>query len=236
MGIKGKFIAKILSGLPRKSVAVYQFCQNYVDEYNGENNDNIEINGELRLMKTYLSDSKVVFDVGTNVGNWARLALEINPSIHLHCFEPSAFTYQKLLENHFPQNVVCNHFGLSSKNQQAHLLIFDEGSGMNSLYKREGLEKSHGIAPQVKSEIIHLKTLDDYVSSMGIDQIDFLKTDIEGHELECFRGARKLLSQNKIKLIQFEYGGCNIDARVFLKDIFYFFRDFQDFSAYFAAC
>jgi len=56
--------------------------------------------------------------------------------------------------------------------------------------------------------------------------VDFLKVDVEGHELECFRGANTLLSNRRIKAIQFEYGGCNIDSRVFLKDIFAFFGDF----------
>lgn len=28
-----------------------------------------------------------------------------------------------------------------------------------------------------------------------------------------------MLSQNRISIIQFEYGGCNLDARVYLRDI-----------------
>ena len=40
-----------------------------------------------------------------------------------------------------------------------------------------------------------------------------------------------LLKENRIKMIQFEYGGCNLDARVFLKDIFDFFKDL-DYKIY----
>ena len=52
--------------------------------------------------------------------------------------------------------------------------------------------------------------------------MDFVKVDVEGHELEVFKGASGMLAQGKIKRIQFEYGGCNIDSRVLLKDIFDF--------------
>ncbi|MFH1036590.1 MAG: hypothetical protein V1756_00770, partial [Patescibacteria group bacterium] len=34
-----------------------------------------------------------------------------------------------------------------------------------------------------------------------------------------------MLKENRIKMIQFEYGGCNLDARIFLKDIFDFLYD-----------
>ena len=36
-----------------------------------------------------------------------------------------------------------------------------------------------------------------------------------------------MLAEGRIKTIQFEYGGCNIDARVFLKDLFDFFSHFS---------
>ena len=52
--------------------------------------------------------------------------------------------------------------------------------------------------------------------------IDLMKVDVEGHELEVFKGAVGMLAQGKIKRIQFEYGGCNIDSRVLLKNLFDF--------------
>jgi FkbM family methyltransferase len=200
-----------------------------VQEYDGENNANISENGELRLMRERLPAAATVFDVGANVGAWSRHALDINPRISLHCFEPSAATFAKLVQNGFPANVICNRFGLSSSRREGVLLVFSEGSTLNSIYRREGLEDSLNLAPQSRTEPIELRTLDDYCSEKQISTIDFLKVDVEGHELECFRGATGLLSRKGIDLIQFEYGGCNVDARVFLKDIFGFFADFPGY-------
>jgi hypothetical protein len=50
--------------------------------------------------------------------------------------------------------------------------------------------------------------------------------DVEGHELEVLRGSTEMLSQGRIGTVQLEYGGCNIDARVLLKDIFAFMEPF----------
>ncbi len=51
-----------------------------------------------------------------------------------------------------------------------------------------------------------------------------MKVDAEGHELEIFKEGSDLFINNRVKIIQFEYGGCNLDSRVFLKDIFEFFK------------
>lgn len=90
---------------------------------------------------------------------------------------------------------------------------------MNSLYRRDGLQ-DRGIAVQEKQEAVSLKTLDGYCEEKNIQAVDFLKIDVEGHELEVLRGAERMLKGGRIGIIQFEYGGCNIDSRVFLKDLF----------------
>jgi FkbM family methyltransferase len=227
------FIPRLFSRLPPGQPLIFRFCRDYVDAFNNENNSNIHTNGELTLMHKYLPDSKMVFDVGANIGLWSELALEINPAINLHCFEPSHSTYKTLIDNLKAwENVICNNFGLSSSRQQAELLVFEKESGMNSLYSREGLEDGWGIQPQSIKENIELRTLDDYCDEKEIRQIDFLKVDIEGNELEFFRGAKNLLSKNLIRLIQFEYGGTYIDSKIFLKDIFKFFSNYPTYRFY----
>jgi FkbM family methyltransferase len=213
----------LVSIVPAHSQRVYRWCKQYVDHYNGENNDQIETNGELRLMQRNLPQCRMVFDVGANVGTWAALALKINPRLDLHCFEPSHVTYQQLISNHFPQNVRCNNFGIGSAPGEAKLFIFENAAGINSLYQREGLQ-SFGLSTPQRTETVHLETIDNYCQGHRIEIIDFLKVDVEGHEMEVFKGAERMLSSGCVNIIQFEYGGCNIDAGVLLKDIFNFFK------------
>lgn len=48
-----------------------------------------------------------------------------------------------------------------------------------------------------------------------------MKLDAEGHELQVLHGAERLLAHNTIDIIQFEFGGCNIDSRTCFQDFFY---------------
>lgn len=210
-----------------EDAGVYRICNQFVNAYRSENNDDIRTNGELRFMKERLDSSQLVFDVGANVGKWAALALEINPDLRLHCFEPSKPTFQRLVANNFPKTVTCNNIALGSVPGEKTLYVFEEGSGINSLYERRGLEDGWNLESQKKKETIRIETLDWYCAQHSIAEIDFLKLDVEGHELEVFRGAKEALETGRIKAIQFEYGGCNIDARVLLRDVFEFFQSYR---------
>lgn len=176
-------------------------------------------NGELRVVQKYIPDCEVIFDVGAHEGEWTRLVLQCNPSARLYCFEPSHAAFEKLLRKNFPSNVICHNFGFSSKKSEVELFVFQENTGMNTLYPRRGLQ-DRGVGQQEKGKIIQLRTIDDYCSETCISRIDYLKIDVEGHELEVLKGSRKMLEEGKIGMIQFEYGGCDIDSRVLLKDFF----------------
>jgi FkbM family methyltransferase len=173
-------------------------------------------------MHQILPDCQTVFDVGANAGQWTALALSIKPTLNIHCFEPSRFTYEKLLQNKFPPNVICNNIGFGAAPQEATLWVFGDGSGTNSLYQRAGLQHV-GLQSQTREERVRLDTIDRYCRQTSIQTLDFLKLDVEGHEFEVLKGMRECLSKGQVKIIQFEYGGCNIDARTLLKDIWVYF-------------
>lgn len=198
----------------------YRYGKRYVDSSEGNNNESMAANGELKVIRRFIPHSKMVFDVGAHAGEWTRFALQSNPEAQFHCFEPSPASFKQLLLQNFPPNVTCNPLGLSSSDREAKLLVYDEGNAMNSLYRREGLQE-RGILPQEKEEKVRLRTLDSYCLEKNIHTIDFLKIDVEGHELEVLRGAAQMLKSRQIGIVQFEYGGCHIDSRVFLKDFFH---------------
>ena len=56
-----------------------------------------------------------------------------------------------------------------------------------------------------------------------------LKLDVEGHELSALSGATETLKQ--IELVQFEFGGGNIDSHTYFQDFWYFFKNL-DFDLY----
>jgi len=122
--------------------------------------------------------------------------------------------------------VVCNNLGLGVLKERTTLFSFEGSGAMNSLYRRQGIDHL-GLCSGVQEEPIEITTLDEYCRVNSVQKIDLLKIDVEGHELAVLQGARSALQRGAIKFIQFEYGGCNIDSRVFLRDIWDYLTDFQ---------
>lgn len=203
---------------------LYNFCKSYVEKHDGDCNGDMATNGELRVMRHFLPGCSVVFDVGAHTGEWSKLARAINPGLAIHCFEPSRDNFDHLTRNVSSPNVTCNPFGLSSEKGERPLFIFRSAPGLHSLYQRQGLEDGWGLKTPQESETAKLDTLENYCAERQIGRIDFLKIDVEGHELEVFKGGRSLFEDGRVGMIQFEYGGCNIDSKVLLKDIFEFFE------------
>ena len=170
-----------------------------------------------------LPSCRTVFDVGANVGDWAQMAIGINPDIDLHCFEPSEQTFQQLLSRKFPSNVSCNNWGLGSKKENRTLYLDHVYSGSASVFKREGADGL--LSDTLLEESVRVDTFENYVDELAITFVDFVKIDVEGCELEAFKGMNSAIKKGQVMTIQFEYGSTYIDARILLKDIWDFVRD-----------
>ena len=48
-------------------------------------------------------------------------------------------------------------------------------------------------------------TLDQFLLEKKINKIDFLKRDVQGYEFEILKGAKKTLTNKKIKMIEIEF-------------------------------
>ena len=95
-------------------------------------------------------------------------------------------------------------------------LFFDsEFSPLASLYERD---ISHYDTSLDQSREVNVDTLAQIFIRHQIDRVNFLKLDLEGHELEALKGCIEVIQKHKIDAIQFEFGGCNIDSRTYVRD------------------
>jgi FkbM family methyltransferase len=193
-----------------------------------ENNNNADFhtNGENRFLKSFLKkyqNSEVtLFDVGANVGKYSEMLLkyctDYNIRYRIFIFEPVRASLAVLREKFAGDpGIIINAFGLSDERKTAEIFYDKAGSSLASLYQRE-LSQAN-IFLRLK-ENIELITLEGYMEEHQINKIDFLKIDVEGHEIPAFTGMGKFLHGDCIRAIQFEYGGANIDSRTFLKNIY----------------
>ena len=160
-----------------------------------------------------------IFDVGANVGSFTRLLLnELANRAIIHCFEPSRATYQTLKANVRELNVQKHNIGLSHQIGELALYTDAEQSGMTSVYNRDLQHINVSFAQQ---EVASFSTVDEFSANQNIQQIDLLKMDVEGHELAVLKGASRMLKEQRIQFIQFEFGGTNIDSRTYFRDFWH---------------
>ena len=167
-------------------------------------------------------DSKIFFDVGANVGQYTQLLSEIfdDQKSTIYSFEPSAITFSELTKRFIQnKNVRIYNFGFSDRPEELTFFSNDPAtsSSLSSIYDRH-LEHI-GIAMQ-PSEKINVVTIDNFCKENKINKINFLKIDVEGHELKVLEGAANMLNEKRIYAIQFEFGACAIDSRIYFKDFY----------------
>lgn len=165
----------------------------------------------------------VIFDVGANEGLYSLEVLRFfEEDAKLYSFEPSRPTYQRLTKALAEfTNVECVNAGLSDREQFATLYSVSEDPCLSSIYNRFRFsEVETRVMPATRTEKITLTTIDAFCRERNIEKINFLKIDVEGHELEVLLGAKTLIDNRAIDLIQFEFGGTDVDSKTFLHDFF----------------
>lgn len=194
------------------------------------NADNFRVSGEEWLLRKILhgQTSVTIFDVGANLGSYSQLIRSVNPLANIYAFEPHPKNFQKLANIAKQENFSAKNLAISDKDGVIKLYDMEsaDGSPLASVYS-EAIEYLH----QKKSIVYNVEgvTIDTFCNSNKIDSIDLLKIDTEGHEYQALVGAQKLLAENKIKIIQFEFNEMNVVSRVFMKDFIELLPNFELF-------
>jgi FkbM family methyltransferase len=181
---------------------------------------NSSLEEEVDAHAKLVSNPEIIFDVGANRGSWSTAALHRFPHARIFAFEPSSDHAPALdaLKNRFGERFTVINQGVSNSAGRAVLYKDTEGSGLASLHDRE-LERYD--LKLDKKESVKLTTLDSVCEAYGINQVDIIKIDVEGHEMKVLEGAIDILK--KVTIVQFEFGGAMLDSHYYFKDFYEFF-------------
>lgn len=183
--------------------------------------DNNEQEAILSLVQYFNDEFWIVIDVGTNKGTWSDILINYrDSSVMANKYEVHMFECNQMLLNYlkvkFDYNehiIYCDRACYSESHQVKLFDCFEDyHSGLSSLYHNPKWEQIEKKQKQVKTI-----TLDDYAESVHsmyrtsnlsnepIKEIDIIKIDVEGAEMDVLLGCEYLLREHKIKFIQVEY-------------------------------
>lgn len=187
------------------------------------------INQENELVHKLLGKKpNLAIDIGGNIGEYTAELRQRNPNLEIHTFEPSTTNIQKLNARFGSDKLIkVLPFAVSDKKGSATLFSNEAGSGLGSLTQRK-LEHFN-IDFNVTEAIGTIRLEDYWKSDLNERALDIVKIDIEGHELAALKGFGKAIDSTSV--IQFEFGGCNIDTRTYFQDFWYFFKE-HNFDIY----
>jgi FkbM family methyltransferase len=177
---------------------------------------------EINLLQLLLkAKPRLAVDIGGNVGNYTAELRRKNPALEIHTFEPSATNVAKLNARFRDDKLVTVvPLALSDKSGTATLFSNEPGSGLGSLTQRK---LDHFNMAFDTSETVEIIRFEDYWKTrLQSRPLDIVKMDIEGHELVALKGFGDAL--NVTTVLQFEFGGCNIDTRTYFQDFWYFLK------------
>jgi FkbM family methyltransferase len=176
-------------------------------------------NGEYalldRLAAEWSDNQPVVFDAGGFRGEWSAAVLQRAPGARVFTFEPNSDSFDRIRAK-LGDRVSLQPFALGAEDATASLSAPPGIPEMGSLHVRD-LNQFDLVVDEIES--VEVRTVDSFCAENGIDHIDLLKLDVEGHELSAVRGAAGMLERRAIAAVQFEFGGAALDSRIFLGDL-----------------
>lgn len=167
---------------------------------------------------------ETVFDVGANDGGYAMTLRNNFPKASIYAFEPHPKTFLRLELVASKNAIFAYQLGIGESTTTSKLWDFADDarlkstqptSTLASVYKNV-IEDHH--KQKAQSFNINLISLDEFTKKENIQTIDFLKIDTEGNEYKALLGAKQLIKNGRISVIQFEFNEMNVYSRIFFKN------------------
>jgi FkbM family methyltransferase len=172
-------------------------------------------------------DDRISIDIGANIGIYTLLLSHLYPKCKVISIEASPTIFEKLklncqLNNLLPgSNLVLLNKAVSDKDGT--WVEFYEKHSMSTMSKEFLTSISSKIITnkddELHKEIVRTVTIDKLAETTNINEISFLKIDVEGAEVLVLKGAINILTEKKVRNMIIEYHSFeNYDYAVKLLD------------------
>lgn len=141
-------------------------------------------------------EAKWILDIGANVGDVAESALNSYKNSCVICFEPVHKTHEVLKKRLAPYGDRAHLHKVALSNAAGVVDInITTFHGANSIAPQASFHKEcNPHVQEVSKERIEVVRLDDYSANFPCEDIDIIKIDVEGHELDVLKGGIHFIS------------------------------------------
>lgn len=191
----------------------------------------------ISFLKKKIDKIDFFFDVGAHKGETIKLFNDNFEIKNFYSFEASPLTFEVLKNN-------TNKFKKKYHNTQIFIKNLALGSEKKKIVIKHLIESSSSTIRTINTQSKYFKKkffflkkskhndlfnelkvdqilLDEFVLENNINNIDFIKIDTEGYELEVLLGAKRILNLTKLLLFEHHYDDM-IEKNYFFSDIHHF--------------
>jgi FkbM family methyltransferase len=171
-------------------------------------------------------------DIGANVGLYTVLAMhQLDSTGCIVTFEPHPQSYAFLQKNVAANQTRCSacprvdalNMAAAPERGQQELRLNPENRGDNRLYQGT----YHGKVEEWDTLPVEGRPVDDVLTELGIEEVNFVKIDIQGYEQKAISGFQTTLARSKNIILMSEFwpkglkeaGGSAIEYLQMLTDV-----------------
>ncbi len=184
--------------------------------------------GEKKFIELIKGELNFCLDIGANIGTYSKLLIN-NTSSKVFSFEPLEDAFrelEKLANNQSYKDrlKVYNYaFGESTKKEK---LYYSNTKSQLASFLEDANKLSFVNKKNNFSKIVQIKKLDDFTDVINVDLI---KIDTEGYEMNVLKGGINFISKKKPKFIQIEFNWHQLFTNNSLID---FSRELKNYEAF----
>jgi len=157
---------------------------------------------ETQHIRKFLGPGMTVVDVGANVGYYTWMAANaVGPTGKVLAVQPGPYAFERLqrvIRANQLRHVQCRNLALSDTSGRATLYVPKQAEGNYNPSLSPYL-------PDMDPVDVKIARLDDVLDEAKIGGVDLMKVDVEGHELNVFKGAGKSIREGRIRAILCEF-------------------------------
>lgn len=141
---------------------------------------------EHYLLREVIPVGGMVIDVGANIGQFNFFSRHYLKASRVISIEPLSGCFAILVQNATVSND-CHQLALSDRNGVRTMFISSISSSLSSYIPDSE-------ASVIAGNAVLSRTLDDFVTDLGVAHVDLLKIDTEGSEFDIIRGGSHVLT------------------------------------------